>query len=176
LFSTWKPILFEFQNFDIEGLRSCLQQIHFLNFILPSLDFIIQTFEQLSQHSNWLRAARPRREGSIPGCCKTLFLSIASGSALQANGTPFKRTPTVISSGLSRRVETVLTHSYSAKLRKSGATSPFMAGIKLLQSMLLLGAPPSRTNPKRLVVHHTYHNFHLQFILRLQCQFRFRLQ
>jgi hypothetical protein len=165
----------KFQNFDIKGLRSRLQQIHFLNFILPSLAFIIQTFEQLSQHSNWLRAARPRKEGSIPGCCKTLFMSIASGSALKANGTPFKRTPTVISSGLSRRAETVLIHSYSAKLRMSGAAPPFMASINLLQSMLLLEAPPFRTNPKRLLVHHTYHNFHLHFILRLQCQFRVKL-
>ena len=166
----------KFQNFDIKGLRSRLEQIHFLNFILPSLAFIIQTFEQLSQHSNWLRATRPRRGGSMSGCCKTLFLFIASGSALNTNVTPFKRTPTVFSSGLSRRAETVLTHSYSAKLRTSGAAPPFMAGTKLLQSMLLLEAPPFRTNPKRLLVRHTYHNSHLHFILRLQCQFRVKFQ
>ena len=112
----------------------------------------------------------------MSGCCKTLFLFIASGSALNTNVTPFKRTPTVFSSGLSRRAETVLTHSYSAKLRTSGAAPPFMAGTKLLQSMLLLEAPPFRTNPKRLLVRHTYHNSHLHFILRLQCQFRVKFQ
>ena len=131
------------------GYKVAYSQYGLLILFSPLHRSVIQTFEQLSQHSNWLRVARPRRGGSIPDCCQKLVFSAATGPALKAINRPVKCAPTAVSLGLSGRCETVLIHSCSAKLRMSGAIPPFMAGIKLSQSMGLFRGITIQGEPEK---------------------------